>query len=144
MITCCKRKNKSELVNEDSGDEEIFTKEENIKRPKAGFHNDDCSMSFSANRAYNTEFRSIPNRLFSFQDLPIKHFGNLFKSLRQPLKLPLADEKKQNYTNSRINPSIIEPSGGSSRFEVTIRNLEPPLYRPRSSYNPSYNSTVHD
>ena len=140
MITCCKRKNKSKLVNEDSGDEEIFTKEENIKRPKSGFHNDDCSMSLSANRAYNTEFRSIPNRLFCFQDLRIKHFGNLFKSSRQPLKLPLADDKKQNY----INTSIIEPSGGSSRFEVTIRNLEPPLYRPRSSYNPSYNSTVHD
>ena len=47
MITCCKRKNKSKLVNEDSGDEENFTKEQNIKRPKAGFQNDACSISLT-------------------------------------------------------------------------------------------------
>lgn len=61
------------------------------------------------------------------------------KSLEHSLKAPLADTQERSYENARVNSAMMEPSGPSSRFEVTIRNLEYPR-GPRSSYN----STIHD
>lgn len=99
MMTCCKRNDKSKLLDEDSDDEGNFVKQSDIKQ------------------------KTLLDP----------------KSLEHTLKAPLADSQERSYENARMNSTMIEPSGPSSRFEVTIRNLEYPR-GPRSSYN----STIHD
>ena len=109
----------------------------------------------SNNQKSNKNHQSVPRWVFKmmpdlWESSPIRRlveaFENPFQSSKHSLKAPLTDNQERNYKHPKINSSRIEPSSRSSRFEVTIRNLEPPpSYQsyPNGSRS-SYNSSVHD